>query len=316
MTLPQPTGDLWGLAWPGDERLIANYLEGGNGSANEGQLWQFRSNGSGFARIDLPTDHSCHQLGYLRPTALSDRRVGTIRECSRLSDTGALTMDAALLAIDPETGASETLAQVVQKSGVTGVSSFAWDIASRRGLISIGSGICQGIQLIDSGGLRPIDLNVADGGHQFNLADEFTQTGSDCSATGRASLPAITKDGSQVAFVASPRSVGLEGADRLDAPSSIFVADAALTKATGVLSDVTDIGAIAWSPNGKRLAFSGTVGNSGRGLWLLDTVSRTTTLVSHVQLSEIAWSPDGSQIAGLDSPTGTPVRKVLVFTVP
>ena len=108
-------------------------------------------------------------------------------------------------------GRGQILAPVMSGVGDAGIASFDWSVVANQGLISIGSGICQGIEWIDENGPRPIDLIVSDEDQHFNLADEFTRSGTDCSMTGTADSPATSPRDGRIAFFASPASVGVDG---------------------------------------------------------------------------------------------------------
>ena len=302
-TVSLPPGKVFGLAWLNDGWLVTNYRADPEGVFGNIRLWRFRPDGSDFAEIDLPEDRNCRLLGYFRPVALSDGRLGYVRECAVLGRDPGVEMDAALGSVDLRTGRTELLAPVASGVGDSGIASFDWDPTIGAGLISIGSGICQGIEWIDQAGPRPIDLVISDGDHQLNLADEFRRPSTDCSATGTADGPARSwKDGA-VAFFASPASVGTEGQARLDAPSSLYIADPELKTASPRLNGIQPRSGLAWSPDGRWLAFAGKVKDLGEGAWLFDTTSSTLRRFSRLDVGEMAWSPDGLRIAAIEQTT-------------
>ena len=231
-TVSLPPGKVFGLAWLNDGWLVVNYRADPEGVFGSSRLSRFRPDGSGFAEIALPEDPTCRLLEYIRPVALSDGRLGYVRECLKAGMSPGEEFEASLGALDLATGQTEVLAPVVSGVGYAGIASFDWDPTIGAGLISIGSGICQGIEWIDKNGPRPIDLVVSDGDQQFNLADEFRRPSTDCSATGRADDPALSPTDGRVAFFASPASVGREGHARLFAPSNLYIADAELKTVT------------------------------------------------------------------------------------
>ena len=300
-TISLPPGDVFGLAWLKDGWLVANYAAHPVQSFGDSRLSRFRPDGSQFAAIDLPQDPTCRLLEYIRPIALSDGRLGYDRECLKVGMSPGEEFEASLGSVDLRTGRTELLAPVVSGVGFAGIASFDWDPTLNAGLISIGSGICQGIEWIDQHGPRPIDLVISDGAHQFNLADEFRRPSTDCSATGTADGPARSWTDGAVAFFASPASVGTEGQARLDAPSSLYIADPQLKTARSRLDGIQPRSGLAWSPNGRWLAFSAEVAGAGRGAWLFDTRDSTLRRFSALKVDEIAWSPDGLQIAAIEA---------------
>ena len=313
-TVPLPPGTVFGLAWLQDGWLVTNFRADPDGGFGSSRLWRFRSDGSGFAEIELPGDPTCRLLEYIRPVALSDGRLGYVRECAVLGMDPGDELDATLGSVDLRTGRTGQLAPVVSGVGASGIASFDWDPNIGAGLISIGSEICQGLQRIDQDGPRPIDLVISDGDLQFNLADEFQRPTSDCSATGTADHPTRSWKDGRVAFLASPASVGVEGQARLDAPRNIYIADPELTTASLRFSGIQQRGGLAWSPDGRWLAFAGEVNDLGEGAWLFDTTNSTLRRFTGLDVSEIAWSPDGLRIAAIEQTTDLNAdRRIDVF---
>ena len=302
-TVSLPPGEVFGLAWLKDDWLVTNYSADPVGVFGDSPLWRFRPDGSDFAEIEFPQDPTCRLLEYIRPVALSDGRLGYVRECLKAGMSPGEEFEASLGALDLATGQTELLAPVVSGVGYAGIASFDWDPTIGAGLISIGSGICQGIEWVDQDGPRPIDLVISDGDHQLNLADEFRRKSTDCSATGTADGPARSWKDRAVAFFASPASVGTEGQARLDAPSSLYIADPRLKTASPRLNGIQPRSGLAWSPDGRWLAFVGKVKDLGKGAWLFDTTSSTLRRFSRLDVGEMAWSPDGLRIAAIEQTT-------------
>ena len=312
-TISLPPGEVFGLAWLKDGWLVADYSADPAQIFGDSRLSRFRPDGSQFQGVELPGDPNCRLLAYIRPIALSDGRLGFVRECAVLGKDPGYELDAALGSVDLRTGSTGQLAAVVSGVGASGIASFDWDPTLNAGLISIGSGICQGIEWIDQHGPRPIDLVISDGAHQFNLADEFRRPSTDCSATGTADGPARSWTDGAVAFFASPASVGTEGQARLDAPSSLYIADPQLKTARSRLDGIQPRSGLAWSPNGRWLAFSAEVAGAGRGAWLFDTRDSTLRRFSALKVGEIAWSPDGLEIAAIEAPYLHVSRRIYLF---
>ena len=313
-TLGSPRGGLFGLAWPSSDWLVVNSLPVSDVVFGHSRLWRFRPDGSMFEQINLPEDSNCRLLAYVRPVALSDGRLGYDRECRRVGMISGNELEVELGSIDLRTGTSQQLAPVASGVGASGVASFDWDPRSNRGLISIGSGICQGIEWIDEHGLRPIDLVISDGDRRFNLADEFTRPDTYCSQTGRTDNPALSWTDGRVAFFASPASAGVGGQARLDARSNLYIADPELRTATLSVRSIGAQGGLGWSPDGRWLAFTGEVGDLGAGGWLFDVTSSRLMRFSSMRLDNMAWSPDGSRIAAMDAP-GPGDLRIHVFDV-
>ena len=163
------------------------------------------------------------------------------------------------------------------------------------GFVAFGARICEGMGRIVDGVIEPIDLEIKTPHGSFNLADHVRDPNADCTATGRADLPALSKDGTRLAFFTSVRSVGHDGTDRLDVPWEIMVWDQHSAPSL-VFDGVISARSLAWSPDGRWLAFGGTVG--GRpATWLLDVNTGQLERIADAMADYVAWSPSGSTLA-------------------
>ena len=73
---------------------------------------------------------------------------------------------------------------------------------------------------------------------------------------------------------------------------------------------------LAWSPDGRSLAFAGKVKDLGEGAWLFDTTGSTLRRFSRLDVGEMAWSPDGLRIAAIEQTTDLDRnRRIDVFDV-
>jgi len=111
--------------------------------------------------------------------------------------------------------------------------------------------------------------------------------------------PSWSPDGSQLVFISPCRSRG-EVNDNLYNDSSLYIINA---DGTG-LQPLTDVPGSdfdpAWSPDGKRLAFT-SLRDGRREIYLLTVetgaIIRLTTSTGDIESSQPAWSPFGNQIA-------------------
>jgi WD40 repeat protein len=307
--LPIPTGLYSGVAWLPEGLIVVEYsprLAQGSGS----QLWTLRPDGSAFERIPLTADAACRRTEYSHPTVLPDGNLGFVKWCfgngvrqfleSYTRDSGK-EMPLALLELpfNPHR--------------------FTFDPDMRSGFISTLSDICGTIAAFNSKRIQPLPISITDNGHSWRLDDYFRRDPArSCSNEGRADWPTLSADGSRLAFLASGPVPGVRDFARLDLPWSIFVTDRTDFAPQAVLSGVRHPRGLAWSPNGRWLAFAGQVDGRGAGTWLFDPTSHRVVRIADKSLDELAWSPDGQQIVGVFNPNPAqwpPRDQVLVLDV-
>lgn len=246
--VPAEPADYAGVAWVDEERLVVAYNpEGLHGG--EFQLWQLRTDGSDFRALPTTTDLDCMRLDDAEPTSLPDGRIGFVRSCALRDWTDEPTAQL-LMAYDRDLDQPKALANPACR-----VSQYAWMPDMTQAFFGCGSRICQGIGAVSAGGIDSVDAALGEGDQAFNLADHFEDE-ADCTATGRADLPAVRPDGEQVAFFASPQSVGIDGMARLDEHWNLYLMAPGGDQPEEVLADIDEPTSLAWSPDGAWLAFS------------------------------------------------------------
>jgi serine/threonine protein kinase/Tol biopolymer transport system component len=112
---------------------------------------------------------------------------------------------------------------------------------------------------------------------------------------GDASFPAISPDGSFVAYV-----VKQEGSSE---QQKVMVQDLAGGQPIEVSKGLTYVSSLRWSPDGSKLALS-----TGHGIFIVPRLGGEPRYYKS-WMSALCWSPDGSRIAG----TVTPTPKQLYF---
>ncbi len=297
-------GYLTGLAWLLDGTLVAGWSP--DVTPSTAQLWRLRPDGSGLQRLPLPFDPACSSDQYAFPSALRDGRVALTRTCDALEDPTVST--AAVVAYDPGSGSLATLADL---GGRMFPFATSWNPDLTRGVGAQSSRICAGVAWLTRDGPQGIPVTIAGGGKSWRLDAWLRAAAPDCTAQGRADDPAWSPDGRTVALLGSPESIGIEGQSRLDAPWSVYLIDVASLRVTKVLGDLGGAAGLAWSPDGRWLAFTGEVRGRGGGLWLLSLATRALHLVGSREgaLSAPTWSPDETRLAAVeDVSQGWPPR--------
>jgi dipeptidyl aminopeptidase/acylaminoacyl peptidase len=305
VSLPASAGYLFGLAWLRDGTLVASSSP--DATPSTAQLWRLRPDGSGLRRLPMPFDRACSNDQYAFPTALADGRVALTRTCDALD--GPPVSTAAVVAYDPGSGAFATLADL---GGRMFPFATSWNPDLTRGVGAQSSHICAGVAWLTRDGPQGMPVTIAGGGRSWRLDAWLMQpAASGCTAQGRADDPAWSPDGRTIALLGSPESIGVAGQSRLDAPWSVYLLDVASLRARRVLGDLGGAAGLAWSPDGRWLAFTGEVSGRGDGLWLLSVATGALHLVGSRQgaLSVPAWSPDGARLAAVeDVSQGWPPR--------
>jgi dipeptidyl aminopeptidase/acylaminoacyl peptidase len=182
-----------------------------------------------------------------------------------------------------------------------GISQFTWNPAMDRGLVGSSSDICASIAWLTRQGFEYPTITLEDKGQSWRLDEHFRLDPAErCTHLGRADLPAWSPDGQWIAFFASPRSIGVKDFARLDVPWNLYLMDPVEQKPRRVLANVKHPRSLAWSPDGRWLAFGGELPWRGKGLWLFAPSTGMLHRVTKEDISWLAWSPDGQQIAGID----------------
>lgn len=281
-----PHGLLSGLAWLSDGSIVTSLFTSAP-SGTTAELWEV---GSAVEAHVLPVSEAagCRLSLQLRPYARPDGSLIYVRECG--------DGPAPQLRVWAASGQDRVLLEGVP-SGIHGLS---WDPLSGRALISQGSVICERLLWASSAGLAAPAVRVTGDERTFDLSDPSSVT--ECSRTGRAFLPAIDAQG-RTAFFGSTASVGVDGQDRLDAPSRIYLITEGDEQASAASDDVYHPQSLRWSPDGQTLAFSGVIARRGAGIWILNLASGVVTPVVFGTYADVAWSPDGHRLGAIEQST-------------
>lgn len=115
--------------------------------------------------------------------------------------------------------------------------------------------------------------------------------------------PAWSPDGRMLAFV-----VGKNAPSSRDITSKVdlYVSTAAGRRPRRLTRQASRVGAVAWSPQGKRLVFVKAAKGSGSSLWIVGVDGGTARRVTHGSTDlEPSWAPNGGTIGFLRVDTTT-----------
>lgn len=251
--------------------------------------------GGRLERLELPSLPDCNRTDYLlRRHALPDGRVGLARHCIAPSPSQD-RID--LVAVDPGTGEVEELAPL----GSMNPSAVAWHADMRSGFVSHSGGSCATLAPLTRQGPQPFPAPVTLDGHTWRLDAGFFDTTDDCSAQGRADMPALTPDGDALVFLASPDSQGKEGFGRLSVPWTLYRQLLPNGKPKPLTHDLVTPQGLIMKPDGSSLVVAGKR-DGEQGLWQISAISGDTTQIADGYLYHPSFSPNGQRLAVLWRP--------------
>jgi hypothetical protein len=295
------SGPYAGLAVSEDGSIVVGRIAA-SATRTPGSLVTVSPEGEAPVEPAIPPADACSDADILVPHTLPDGRLAAVRSCP--------IGGAADLIARKNQGWEQLLGLPVTPRGIT------WVAAPGSGFIALGSDVCASIARLDEGEVKPINLTVRDGEREFRLSDALGSiSGGECTEDGRASWPAVGPRG-ELAFFASPASVGVSGQARLDAPWILVSWDPDSGELTTLATDVYEPRGLTWIGDRGAVAFAGRVG-SDEGTWLLDGEA-PTQLTSDV-LEWVAWERE-MVLIGLVRDNGgedlSPVRLVATDASP
>jgi WD40 repeat protein len=255
---------------------------------------------SNLSYLDLPHDNDCVHTKYRFPTQLPDGRLGLIKWC--VTDN-VFTDTSYMVAYDWETSQLEQIVQNPLKHFDI-AQCFSWNPDMTRGIQSVSNGLVGTLNWLTRVGPEPVNITLRDGNRVWNLAKDFEENGR--REGGRISCPSWSPNGDKIAVFVSFDAMGVEWVPRLDKQSQLIFIFPEAGDTESILSGVYYPKSTQWSPDGKRIAFTGYLengqidyqGNEQYGLWVFDVETKSLWLIAKEKYYEdFSWSPDSKRLA-------------------
>jgi hypothetical protein len=287
-----PPADMFGLAWTEQLGIIVSYS-----TFDQPEPLRLAKADDG-ALVDLVTGDlpDCGRTSANVPLGLQDGRLAYLATCVD-------QIDPTVSAVEAMDAAGTSMVVASSESRVMQAGALTANPDGTVFYIGYGGAFCSTILRIDASGSHLIPWVVSGPGQPFRFDVEPARDGQ-CADAAWIDQPSLSPDGLELAFVASPDSIGKVGQARLDAPRGIYVADVATGGARLILGGIRDPRGLAYAHDGRRLAFSGELSDGRHGTWMVDETTADVQLVTDLTFEWLSWSPDDTRIAGI-VPSGT-----------
>lgn len=310
--VPIPNGAYFSTAWLAGGWLVVHYEAT---DRFEYRPWRLRIDGSGFERLPLGDVPGCVRVRYQKATKLPDGRLGLVAGCEPSDVRHRASFNIVGYNIATQ-GVEPLLTDPIPYNPTQ----FSWNPGLTKAMFGHSSGICGSIAWLTRKGIERPDITLTDHGRGWHLGAFFDRArGEPCTREGRADLPAWSPNGHGIAFFASPQSIGVGGKARLDQPWNLYLMEPAGKVISPLLRNVMDPASLAWSPDSRLLAFTGTIRGRGPGLYVLDAASGGLERLLPYHLGGLDWAPDGGHLVGInqlsDPGDWPPLSQLLIVAV-
>ena len=280
-----------------DSKFVVFYEEdwGENGTQYSGRIWQIKNDGSELEVLSLPNLDRCERNGFDAGSVLPNNLLAYIVTCREPNN---FIPQLYMMSYDPDTGQTKPLLDYPLPSSQIGTSGYSWHPDMTHGITSDGNGSTLEEQLY---WFRPEGYEFIDLG--------FPQ------AWG----PKFRPDGEQITFFAAPEQ-GREGIDRLDSVYNLYLMNPDESNVRPLVNGLRHPTGLAWSPDGRWIAFSAELAKNSRqeGIWLTDAETGASKLLIRGSYGRPSWSPDGEQMVVVefsDDPLNDPTNHLEIVDV-
>ncbi|MGA7193752.1 MAG: hypothetical protein WBW94_08985 [Anaerolineales bacterium] len=278
-----------------DNRLIAfaekdTLSQNGDGLVQEETSYLYASEGdTSLTHFELPSDEICPQdfARYSHFKNLPDGRIGIIKTCFGLFTGNRFQDHSFMLAYDWH---SQKLEQLVK--GTLGewieAGDFTWNPSLTRGIHYDTHGT---IYWMTPTGIAPMHIQVYDQGTEWYLDEiHYDATYNPDLCTGDSTAPAWSPDGLTISFFASGDVKNRNCPPHTLFRYDLYFMDPNILRPTLALSGVTAPAFSLWSPNSKRIVFSGRTGPQNQfGLWLFTPETNSLELIDTGYFYNAIW---------------------------
>ena len=298
-TIAAPPAEYGSAAWLPDGTVVADAAPPAAGNDVRPPVTVLVLGGDGSARpLPLPALPGCAVTDHRVAGTVPDGRLALRVDCFTGAPGDAGRSVAA--AVDPRRPDAVAVLAPLPDTPVA----VAWRPDLRHGMVGSTLGPCAGLAALGPDGPVPAPGPTALGGRAWRLDLPLLAPDGDCPGGGTARVGGFADAGRTALFWASAAAVDVVGPARRDAPSTLFagpaVDDGRLVDPGGVralpVDGVVDPSPVTTSTDGRLVAFTGTLGARGRGLWLLDRTTGAVRLLGAGRLSGPSFGPGDREV--------------------
>ena len=298
-SLETPEGSYGTIAWLPNNSIVLEFRPTGLKGPNT-KLWIMQSDGSEFHELVLPPDpqHECSFTEYHDPVVLQENQIAYVRSCS-LRQGREPYWSSSLVSLDSRTKTNRELFNYQVPEAAAFSISFAPDLI--HGIGATYSDIEHYLFGIDARGTYTLETGLL-----------------------RPNRASWSVDGKTIAFFGNRSMRGESGPFWATQPYDLWVMPAecvnrnfdCTNRVELIVESVAGPTNLAWSPDGKWLAFDGSVQKHGKGIYLVNSNRQQVFQIASGNYERPTWSPDGqSLLVAVGSPVqGQPDPALVTYT--